>query len=87
MVAPIWLDERGHPHAKRPCPVCGREIPVVTLPPEHLKWYGWQPWQLWSTVEWCGHRVEGIPVPDTDGCCVEPAFLLAVLRDLHLQTT
>jgi hypothetical protein len=44
-----------------------REIPVVTLPPEHLKWYGWQPWQLWSTIEWCGHRVEGIPVPDTDG--------------------
>lgn len=66
MVPPTWLDERGRPHAKRPCPVCGREIPVVTLPPEHLKWYGWQPWQLWSTVEWCGHRVEGIPVPDVD---------------------
>ena len=47
-------------------PQCGREIPVVTLPPEHLKWYGWQPWQLWSTVEWCGHRVEGIPVPTQD---------------------
>jgi hypothetical protein len=48
--------------------VCGREIPVVTLPPEHLKGYGWQPWQLWSTIERCGHRVEGIPVPYTDGC-------------------
>ena len=23
--------------------------------------------QLWSTVESCGHRVEGIPVPDADG--------------------
>jgi hypothetical protein len=68
MVPPIWLDERGRPHAKRPCPVCGREIPVGTLPAaEHLKWYGWQPWQLWTTIAWCGHRVEGIPVPDVDG--------------------
>jgi len=23
--------------------------------------------QLWNTVEWCGHRIEGIPVPDADG--------------------
>ena len=68
MNPPTWLDERGQPHAKRPCPTCGREIPVVTLPPEHLKWYGWQPLQVWSTIEWCGHRIEGIPVPpDTDG--------------------
>jgi hypothetical protein len=22
---------------------------------------------LWSMVEWCGHRVEGIPVPGEDG--------------------
>jgi len=20
-----------------------------------------------STIEWCGHRIEGIPVPDVDG--------------------
>ena len=40
---------------------------MVTLPPDHLKWYGWQPFMVWSTVEWCGHRIEGIPVPDTDG--------------------
>ena len=64
---PIWLDECGQPRAKRPCPRCGREIPVLSIPTELLKWYGWQPWQLWSTVEWCGHRVEGIPVPDADG--------------------
>lgn len=64
---PTWLDERGQPRAKCPCPNCGREIPVLSIRTELLKWYGWQPWQLWSTVEWCGHRVEGIPVPDTDG--------------------
>jgi len=64
---PTWLDERGRPHAQRPCPVCGREIPDVTLPPEHLKGHGWEPFRVWGVVEWCGHRVEGIPVPDTDG--------------------
>ncbi len=36
---------------------------MITLPPEHLKVYKWEPFQAWSTVEWCGHRVEGIPVP------------------------
>jgi hypothetical protein len=40
---------------------------VVTLPPEHLRFWGWQPLQLSGYVEWCGHRVEGIPVPDADG--------------------
>jgi hypothetical protein len=64
---PTWLDERGRPRAKRPCPTCGREIPVLSVPTELLRVYGWQPWLLWSTVEWCGHRVEGVPVPDTDG--------------------
>lgn len=39
---------------------------MVTLPPENLKWYGWQPWQLSTVVEWRGHRIEGIPVPDAD---------------------
>ena len=47
---PTWLDERGLPHAKRPCATCGREA-----------------FMPWSVVEWCGHRVEGIPVPTEDG--------------------
>ena len=66
MNPPTWLDERGRPRAERPCPSCGREIPVLSVPTELLRFYGWQPWLPWSTVEWCGHRVEGIPVPDTD---------------------
>lgn len=37
MNLPTWLDERGRPHAKRRCPTCGGEIPVVTLPLELLK--------------------------------------------------
>jgi hypothetical protein len=32
-----------------------------------LRFYGWRPWQVWSVVEWCGHRIEGIPVPDAEG--------------------
>jgi len=40
---------------------------VLILPPDLLRFYGWQPFQIWSSVEWCGHRVEGIPVPTEDG--------------------
>lgn len=40
---------------------------MLILPPELLRFYGWQPFQVWSVVEWCGHRVEGIPVPGPDG--------------------
>ena len=47
-------------------PAPGREIPVLSVPTEQLRFYGWRPWQLWSTVEWCGHRVEGIPMPEAD---------------------
>ena len=67
MNPPTWLDERGRPRPKRPCPRCGREIPIVIVPPDLLKSYGWQPWQLTSVVEWCGHQIEGIPVPTADG--------------------
>ena len=39
----------------------------MTLPTDHLCWYDWQPFRVWSVVEWCGHRIEGIPVPIEDG--------------------
>jgi hypothetical protein len=64
---PIWLDERGQPRPKRSCPTCGREIAVVTLPSEQLHSSGWHPLQLTGYVEWCGHGIEGIPVPGADG--------------------
>jgi len=67
MNPPTWLDERGRPHAKRPCPTCGCEIPDLTIPSEHLKWYKWEPFRVWDRVEWRGHRVEGMPVPTEDG--------------------
>ena len=62
---PIWLDELGRPRPKRPCPRCGREIAVLSIPTEHSKHLGWQqPFQARTVVEWCGHQIEGIPVPD-----------------------
>ena len=67
MYPPVWLDEHGRPRPKRPCPTCGREIAVLSIPTEHLRSWGWNPWQLWSVIEWCGHRVEGIPVPSGEG--------------------
>lgn len=55
------------PRPKQPCHVCGREIPVMVLPTEYLPFYGWRPFTVCSVAEWCGHRVEGIPVPTEDG--------------------
>jgi len=40
---------------------------VVIVPTQLLKSYRWQRWQLTSLVEWCGHLIEGIPVPTADG--------------------
>jgi hypothetical protein len=67
MAAPRWLDERGPVSPEAAVSDCGREIAVVTLPSEHLRFWGWRPQQISSYVEWCGHRVDGIPVPGEDG--------------------
>jgi hypothetical protein len=40
---------------------------MLPIPTELLKRYGWQPWQPWSTVEWCCHRVEDSPGLDANG--------------------
>ena len=39
----------------------------MVLPTEYLPFYGWRPFTVCSVAEWCGHRVEGIPVPTEDG--------------------
>jgi hypothetical protein len=51
MNPPTWVDERGQPRPKQRCPTCGREIAVITLPPNHLRSWGWQPFQVWGVVE------------------------------------
>lgn len=35
---------------KQPRHVCGREIPVMVIPPDLLRFYGWQPDHVWSVV-------------------------------------
>jgi ribosomal protein S27AE len=39
MVPPTWLDEQGRPRPKRPCPRCGREIAVLSIPADHMKFW------------------------------------------------
>jgi hypothetical protein len=63
---PARVDERGQPRPSVPARTAS-VIPILSVPSEHLRSYGWQPSQLWSVVEWCGHRVEGMPVSDADG--------------------
>lgn len=40
---------------------------MLSIPTEHLKRWRWEPFQPWTVIEWCGHQIEGISVPDGDG--------------------
>ena len=54
---------RARPASCEAAMPCLREkIPDVTLPADHLRWYGWQCFRVWSVIELCGHGIEGIPV-------------------------
>lgn len=55
---------------------------MLSIPADHLKYWGWKPWQLWTVVEWCGHRVEGIRVPHVDGQW-RPAFTSSLVSRLR----
>ena len=33
----------------------------------------WEPFRVWGTVEWCGHRIEGIQVPTEGTIADEPS--------------
>ncbi len=67
MTLPIWLDESGRPRPTRPCPRCGREAPVFRFRVGLLRLIGWQPYQVATFVNWCGHGQEVIPWPAPDG--------------------
>jgi hypothetical protein len=66
MTPPRWLDERGRPRPTRPCPKCGRVIPVNRWPAKAAAIQR-RPYQVLSFVEWCGHQQEVVLVPDGDG--------------------
>jgi hypothetical protein len=66
MTPPRWVDERGQPCPTRPSPVRA-VIPIKRVHPSTARAHQWTPWGVASWVEWCGHQVEVILVPDWDG--------------------
>jgi hypothetical protein len=64
MSPPRWPGEPTHD-----CPKCGRIVGPLHMRTEHLKHVGWQPYQVVSYVNWCGHAQEIIPFPLPDGGC------------------
>ena len=67
MSPPRWVDEHGQPCPTRPCPTCGRAIPIKRVHPSTARAERWHAWGLATWVEWCGHQVEVVLVPDGDG--------------------
>ena len=67
MSPPRWVDEHGEPCPTRPCPTCGRVIPInrwaVKTLPSQKRW----PYQVMTFVGWCGHQQEVVLVPEGDG--------------------
>ena len=62
MVPPRWPGEPTHD-----CPRCGRIVGPLHMRTEHLRHAGWEPYQVVSYVNWCGHAQEIIPLPLPDG--------------------
>jgi hypothetical protein len=66
MTPPIWRDDHGNPRPTRPCPKCGAVTLIHRWSARTLHVHGWQPWHEASWVNWCGHPVEVLLVPDTE---------------------
>src|ERR1700737_2666427 len=62
MSPPRWPGEPPHD-----CPKCCRIVGPLHMRTEHLKHVGWEPYQVVSYVNWCGHAQEIIPLPLPDG--------------------
>jgi len=71
MTPPRWVDEDGQPCPTRPCPTCGRVIPVNRWPVKTLATTKRWPCQLMTFVERCGHQQEVVLVPEGDGWYAE----------------
>jgi len=56
MSPPRWPGEPTHD-----CPKCGRIVGPLHMRTEHRKHVGWEPYQVVSYVNWCGHAQEIIP--------------------------
>ncbi len=67
MTPPRWVDDDGRVSQTRPCPRCGRVIPVKRRKVEPAPGFRRRPYEVLSFIEWCGHGVEVILVPEGDG--------------------
>jgi hypothetical protein len=63
----VWLDAAGRRRPIRACWACGREVPVMRFPREHLVPHGWQPPQTLQIPSWCGCSTEYLPALASDG--------------------
>ena len=68
MTPPRCVDADGQLCPTRPCPTCGRVIPVNRWPVKTLATTTRWPYQVMTFVEWCGHQQEVVLVPDGDDC-------------------
>ena len=64
MSPPCWVDADGQLCPTRPCPRCGRVIPIKRRPVLRTGAVRYRPYQVLSVVQWCGHQQELILVPD-----------------------
>ena len=55
----------------RPCPRCGADVPVHRYEVSTMRMLGWRAFTAVRWVNWCGHAVEVVLLPDADGWCCE----------------
>ena len=63
------VDEHGEPCPTRPCPKCGRVIPIKRVHPATPRAHRWHAWRVATWVE--RHGVEVVLVPEGDGWYAE----------------
>lgn len=66
MTPPRWIDDDDRELPTRPCPACGRVIPMHRWAAAMLRAHGWHAYRVASCVTWCGHQQDVILVPQDD---------------------
>src|SRR5215472_11849145 len=68
-----WRAEHGQLRETIHCPRCGRVTPLLDPSAEVMRLHKWRPYEEMSMemsiVNWCGHKIDYIPVPRGDGGC------------------
>ena len=66
MTPPRWVAWDGQVCPTRPCPTCGRVIPIKRRPVLRTGAIRHRPYEVLRVLEWCGHGQELILVPEGD---------------------